>query len=345
MGTCVSIYFLCTSPSAPSGGVMRIYHYVELLNAEGYDAFVVHAYPSYRPHWFDSTAQVWPHRKLQITGADVVIIPEYLLEKTSILPSWARKVILDLNPLSRPPGRLHDAAQAECMMVVSEYAQNLLGFMFPDTRVERVPHAVDRDVFSPDETEGKEFRISYMPRRRGDAIESVISALRRRGTLDAWEVISMSGMDQSEVADMMRRSRIFLSGSSREGLGRPPLEAIACGCHVVGFSGVAGREYFDVEAAHEVREDDLLDYGQTLEKILACYESDSDQYDWVGTKSAREVLRRYTVEEEKVALLTVFESLTQGSNKIVAASTSIDLTGLSTKRSRVARLAEHFGLR
>jgi len=48
------------------------------------------------------------------------------------------------------------------------------------------------------------------------------------------------------VADILRSSRVFLSFSQREGFGLPPLEALACGCAVVGYHGFGGRALFVV---------------------------------------------------------------------------------------------------
>jgi hypothetical protein len=47
----------------------------------------------------------------------------------------------------------------------------------------------------------------------------------------------------SQLLQKMMENRYLLSLSACEGFGLQPLEAMACGCAVVGFSGCGGREY------------------------------------------------------------------------------------------------------
>ena len=51
-------------------------------------------------------------------------------------------------------------------------------------------------------------------------------------------------MSEAEVARDPSGVTVFLSLNKAEGFGLPPAEAIACGCRVVGFHGMAAREFF-----------------------------------------------------------------------------------------------------
>jgi len=56
-------------------------------------------------------------------------------------------------------------------------------------------------------------------------------------------ILPIDGVNQEVAADIMRRSQIFFSLSNMESFGLPPLEAMACGCLVVGLHGEGGKEY------------------------------------------------------------------------------------------------------
>ena len=45
----------------------------------------------------------------------------------------------------------------------------------------------------------------------------------------------------------MRLATIFLTFSNQEGFGLPPVEAMACGCLVVGYHGHGGKEFLKPE--------------------------------------------------------------------------------------------------
>ena len=50
-------------------------------------------------------------------------------------------------------------------------------------------------------------------------------------------------LPRDEVAMRLSESHIYLSTGHREGLGLPPLEAMAAGCLVVGFAAGGGLDY------------------------------------------------------------------------------------------------------
>lgn len=56
-----------------------------------------------------------------------------------------------------------------------------------------------------------------------------------------WELVPI--VSQSELAMRFRDSRVFLSLDQMEGFGLPMLEAMACGCAVVGWDSLGCREY------------------------------------------------------------------------------------------------------
>jgi hypothetical protein len=56
-----------------------------------------------------------------------------------------------------------------------------------------------------------------------------------------WELVPI--VSQSELAGRFRDSRVFVSLDQMEGFGLPMLEAMACGCAVVGWDSLGCREY------------------------------------------------------------------------------------------------------
>jgi len=67
----------------------------------------------------------------------------------------------------------------------------------------------------------------------------------------------MADISEGDVGRAMGEAKVFLSLSRLEGFGLTPLEAMASGCVVAGFTGIGGREYANAENGFWADEDDF----------------------------------------------------------------------------------------
>jgi glycosyltransferase involved in cell wall biosynthesis len=67
----------------------------------------------------------------------------------------------------------------------------------------------------------------------------------------------VDGLTQKELANLFNQYKYFLTLNPSEGFGLPPLEAMACGCAVIGFDSMGGRDYL----VHE-KNSFIVDYGR-----------------------------------------------------------------------------------
>src|SRR3954452_219818 len=137
----------------------------------------------------------------------------------------------------------------------------------------RIRHGVDPALHFP-EFDRSRRRIAYMTRRRPEDAAQVLRLLELRGALDRWEVVPIHGRSEREVADILRTSTIFLSFSQREGFGLPPLEALACGCAVVGYTGFGGREFFRPPFAIAIEDGDVVAFARAVEDVIRLIDED-----------------------------------------------------------------------
>ncbi|HIV67083.1 MAG TPA: glycosyltransferase family 4 protein [Candidatus Mailhella excrementigallinarum] len=114
---------------------------------------------------------------------------------------------------------------------------------------------IDRAFFrpsgsSPSEAENEDEaelpRIAWMPRKNSAMarqIRAITDAriIRRGGTPPQW--LEIRDRSREEVAALLRSADIFLATGFPEGCPLPPLEAMASGCVVTGFSGFGGWDY------------------------------------------------------------------------------------------------------
>jgi glycosyltransferase involved in cell wall biosynthesis len=70
------------------------------------------------------------------------------------------------------------------------------------------------------------------------------------------------------VAQVFSQARLYLACSLQEGLGLPPLEAMANGCPVVGFPAWGGDAFLREEFSRPVRTGDVLGLAEAVEESL-----------------------------------------------------------------------------
>ena len=91
-----------------------------------------------------------------------------------------------------------------------------------------------------------------MPRKNSVDALAVVELLRAQRWCRDWDFVEISGLAHSDVISILRKSVIFLSFGHPEGFGLPVAEAMACGCAVIGYSGLGGRELFALGEHFEV---------------------------------------------------------------------------------------------
>jgi glycosyltransferase involved in cell wall biosynthesis len=147
--------------------------------------------------------------------------------------------------------------------------------------------------------------MSYLPRKLAGEARDVVELLRLRGALDGWEVESISDVDEVAYAAVLRRSRVFLCFSHREGFGLPPLEAMASGCIVVGFDGVGGRELFRHHGI-SVENGDVLAMAQAAEQVLRGWKTNPASFERAATEASEFARSTFSLERERSDVLSVF---------------------------------------
>src|ERR1700730_4869025 len=75
------IFYLMYDIDAPSGGEKHSYQHVDLLNANGFEAYALHKLPRYRHTWFENETRVidmeafW---NIYDREKDYIVVPEPL---------------------------------------------------------------------------------------------------------------------------------------------------------------------------------------------------------------------------------------------------------------------------
>jgi glycosyltransferase involved in cell wall biosynthesis len=285
----------------PTGGVQVIYQHVGILQQNGIEAFAVHL-GDFRVDWFEHAIEplTLDQANLRIGPDDVLIVPEYL-------PRWAGTF-----SCRRKLAFVQNAGYAENAVGRSDYAN--FGFTgvvccssylkaWMDSRTSlpiwQVGNGIDLEKFKPDPAKRIPGSLLYLRRKPTwimgrQAIRRLPPQLRQ--TLHAAALPHY--MTQHQMIHAYQKADIFVPLGFPEGFSLPPLEAMACGCAVVGFSGGGGLDFMkDGETALVVPDGDVALLAQAMERILT------------DPELKEKIRRNGMVESRKFGLRTMEENL------------------------------------
>jgi hypothetical protein len=253
---------------------------------------------------------------LGLRADDVVVIPEMFGPHLASIAPGNAKVIFNQNAYFTFKGYAAASADVEfpyrhpevvATLVVSDDSQRLLQYAFPGLRTYRVRWSLDIRRFTLETRKSRQ--IAYMPRRGAADAVHVISTLRARGALDAYDVAPLEGLSEAEVAHALRSSLVFLSLGYHEGLPLPPAEAMACGAIVVGYDGFGGREFMLQDLAFPVPAGDLRHFAETLEHVLRLDATRPDELRERARRAAAFVAQTYAPAREEEDLLAAWSGV------------------------------------
>jgi Glycosyl transferases group 1 len=242
-----AIFYDCPDwADEPAGGVLCIYRHVEMLHQAGFSASVLHERRGHRAGWFRHDAPVaWREEGAGPQAGDVLVLPEIStgrLRATAGAPYrrfvFAQSWMYILSGLR--PGEDWRSFGIGRGLSVSRYVQRFLAETL-GLPSDVVHPPVDTERFRPGP---KRLQIACMPRKNRRDLQQIEAIFRARFPEHrAIPFVPIDGVPHERVAEVLAESALFLATGYPEGCPLPPLEAMACGCLAVGFTGRGGREF------------------------------------------------------------------------------------------------------
>lgn len=253
----------------------------------------------------------------RLSSSDILVMPEYLGASVAEANIELPMAIFNQNVHGTfwgygleqsARGTVYSRPNVLGAVVVSEHNRRYLEYAFPGLDVHRVVNGVDSALFHPNDSP-RERRVAFMPRKKPLHLEQVINILGSRGAFEGWKLTPIHGLDEANVAALLRRSFVFLSTCYEEGFGLPPVEAGMAGCLVVGYTGSAADEYFEEGLCERVDQDDVLGFAQTVERTLAWVNADEEAALARGRAFSELLTERYSLERERETVLSAWRAI------------------------------------
>ena len=101
---------------------------------------------------------------------------------------------------------------------------------------------------------------------------------------------------------------LLVNTSLYEGFGLPPLEAMACGCIVVGFHGYGGLEYATNNNGFWCEEGNIIECSKKLADVVALMVSGDNRISAVK-RQALKTAQEYTFERQERELIDFWKRI------------------------------------
>jgi glycosyltransferase involved in cell wall biosynthesis len=343
------IYFICPDNSKPAGGVKQIYRQVDILNKNGFNACVLHKKKGFKSNWFENSTKIQYNRTVftiirhlakkhknstlkkkfnqisiffqnktntKLDEKGILVFPEIFGQLISDVLPQMDKVIFNQNcyytfvkseinakefknPYSHP--------KTLATIVVSEDSKNYINFVEPQSNLFRIRLGIDSNNFHY--SNNKKKQIAFMPRKLSEDVIQVINILKCRNNIVDWSFVSIENKSENEVAQIMKESYIYLSFNYNEGFGLPPAEAMACGCIVIGYSGMGGHEYFNPDFTYEIHDRDVISFAKKVEEVALQIDTNNELMIKKGESASSFILNQYNLKNEENDIVKTWKSI------------------------------------
>ena len=255
---------------------------------------------------------------LKMNPEDILIIPEgfpNIMENTSQLP--CRRVVMAQSwyyVLSgMKVGQKWQHFGIKDVISVSDGITEYLNTIMPGLNIKNYKQGIDRKLFNvPEKISDKAPMISYMPGRGPESqmkTNTVIRTFYEFYPHYRWiRFAPLQGLTKEQFAQQLKNSAIALYTDEVAGFGTLPLEAMASGTHVVGWTPFGSKEYVNEKNGFWAVNGDVFQLAELIGMALDRYFSgvlDSEEIQ----KEYERTISEYTREKEVESVLNIYNTI------------------------------------
>ncbi|MFQ5635670.1 MAG: hypothetical protein ACE5G3_10130 [Gammaproteobacteria bacterium] len=315
------IFYFAFDHDKPSGGIKEAYRHVDILNSNGFDAFILHQRDGARASWFDHETPIVSAERFSAVfddSRDFVVLPEDLSGGIDRFPG--RKVIFNQNvfhgfaALGRPESGqspyLHPDVKA--VFSVSDHNAEYLRYAYPHADVYRLFIGIDLDRFSYRPVAEKSLKVVCYVRKNPAHTLALYHLLKSRADQDLdnlgrleWTILD-GQQTENQVIREFGDALLFVFLSIEEGCPLMPLEAAASGAVPLVYDGGPAMEWLPEPCRFAYG--DLLGMAGAIAELAAGFPGAAQRWS-VASREARDKAAFYSLGRQQRRLLEAWEEV------------------------------------
>jgi len=250
---------------------------------------------------------------LTLNAEDFFFIPEgfpNIMEKTAQLP--CKRIVLVqswyyiLNSLNINQKWQHFGIKD--VISVSDGITEYLNAVMPGLSIKQYSQSIDRSLFKSVDMVDKNPVIAFMPGRSQDAVLKSYNVIKTFYSFFphlSWiRVDELKGLSKEEYAERLGAAALCLYTDEIAGFGTMPLEAMASGTHVVGWTPLGGKEYMKQTNGFWAQNGDIFQLAELLGMAAERWLTGKLDGEAV-TKEYEDTLLKYAPEKEKESFINI----------------------------------------
>ena len=258
----------------PVGGIKVMYQHCLMLQELGYKAYPL-IMGDYVGNFFGYDIELKHINDIgyELSSEDVVVSPEFLPYLGLRFKNCIKVLFNQSQSWRYYEGKLDKADVGKNYLELgydhvincSDHLRKMLKVKMNLDSV-AITNGIDQSKFFPIPEKRIRGRVLALSRKHPEHIQRIISASSKLN----FDFYVVDGLSEDELINEYQQADIFLATGYPEGLPLPQLEAMSCGCVVIGFSGGGGDEYMINNVTSLVSEDgdcaDVIKRLRVLEK-------------------------------------------------------------------------------
>lgn len=254
---------------------------------------------------------------LTVSTEDFLIIPEGfpdVMSKTVQVP--CKRIVLAqswfyvLNAMQ--PGQTWQHFGIKDVISVSDAITEYLTSIMPGLNIKNMKQGIDRSVFKVPSKMSEKYPMVAFSANRGH--ENKLKTYNIIKTFYAFyphlrwvRFIELANMKREEFAERLASCAFCLYTDDIAGFGTMPLEAMACGTHVVGWASFGGKEYMNENNGFWTNNGEIFQTAEILGIAIDKWLHGEMDIDSIQ-ESYEKTLANYTIEGEKEQFINIINT-------------------------------------
>lgn len=320
------IYYLVPNRDVPSWGLAMLYQHVQILNLNGFKAFIIKEFPLKAPDWLDVNVPIESlvNFSVNVKSSDYLIVPEVMIDLPNLKTINCNKIvfiqagayIFERMPLREDHVSLGFKHVWVIMPHLAEIVERHINLPYT-----LIPAFVAQYFFTNSISNKRRKQILLYPKSH-EVDHSIVNYLLQKflRTInnsrvkdffknENWKIVELKNLKHKNVAIEMQRSAFFISLNTFEALNTSIVEAMASGSIVFCYEAFGPRDYLkDKINAFCFRNHEVYKLVDTLCDQINNYNKEEGHLKLMQ-ENAYKTAKVYSKENTEKSLITFFSDV------------------------------------